>query len=762
MRFIICCLPLLLLACNTLAQNGFKDLGIGAEVIESRGVVATVDDHGNSVVIAQATGFALVTDVDTGETVQVPTPPGMPRSSAYGSVLAANRKHYMGHGNHIVEFDPTSRTWTYDEVGSTEDGAYIGVTEGPEGTIWAGGYPHAHLVSFDYNTREIIDHGQMDPAEQYIRYIAADDAGWIYMGIGTARSNIVAYNPTTKERRQLVSEDDRVTGYAFVRACDDGRVYGSNNRQWYRLYEGNAEPIAAEEAGKAKDVGAIYWNNIKYNLPDGRQITGYHLPDRYFEIYDPATKETRTITFDYSTSGANISSVGAGPDGNVYAATNHPMRLIRYDRQAEGLTDLGHVPQIGGGNFGAITSVGNLIIGVQYADGRLWAYDVTKPWNPTQTPKVQGLAAKELVNIGICTDGQLSYLAAPDTALLYGDDFGAECSFALTAPESGQYYLHIQPAHSPQYCAVQFTFDGEEIGQPYDATANGSDESGLLLFGPLEIDDGEHILTMKTLPTEGRQPQAALVAVELGKEKRDQLIDGDLLNPVILAEWKRDITRPRAVLLHPDGKHLLMAGFAAYGLAGGGIGIYNVETGQERLLTADEDLLASHSCITLKALPNGNLIGGTSIEAPGGGHSTATEAELFIIDWPTKMLIFHTVPVPGDSDIVTIEVGEDGLVYGLSRNCTFFVFDPSSQRVIHSERWTDYGNVPRHAFQRAPDGTLYVMMSKAILRLNPGSFTHQKLADSPTGISTGGALVDGELVFASGSRVWSYQVPDLQ
>jgi hypothetical protein len=54
------------------------------------------------------------------------------------------------------------------------------------------------------------------------------------------------------------------------------------------------------------------------------------------------------------------------------------------------------------------------------------------------------------------------------------------------------------------------------------------------------------------------------------------------------------------------------------------------------------------------------------------------------------------------------------------------------------------------------------MMSKAILRLNPGSFTHQKLADSPTGISTGGALVDGELVFASGSRVWSYQVPDLQ
>jgi hypothetical protein len=51
------------------------------------------------------------------------------------------------------------------------------------------------------------------------------------------------------------------------------------------------------------------------------------------------------------------------------------------------------------------------------------------------------------------------------------------------------------------------------------------------------------------------------------------------------------------------------------------------------------------------------------------------------------------------------------------------------------------------------------MMGRAIVRITPGSFEHVKLADSPVGIGAGGTLLDGVLYFASGTHLWSYQIP---
>jgi hypothetical protein len=51
------------------------------------------------------------------------------------------------------------------------------------------------------------------------------------------------------------------------------------------------------------------------------------------------------------------------------------------------------------------------------------------------------------------------------------------------------------------------------------------------------------------------------------------------------------------------------------------------------------------------------------------------------------------------------------------------------------------------------------MVSRAILRIAPGVFSHEVLAEPPERITAGGALVNGLLCFASGSHVWSYEVP---
>jgi hypothetical protein len=154
-------------------------------------------------------------------------------------------------------------------------------------------------------------------------------------------------------------------------------------------------------------------------------------------------------------------------------------------------------------------------------------------------------------------------------------------------------------------------------------------------------------------------------------------------------------------------------------------------------------------------------VGGTSIEAPGGGHKAATQAELYILDWKTKKIAFHAPLLPGAGDIISLQVMSDGLVYGLSANSTFFVFDPKKKEIVHKESFAAYGGVPRHSLQIGPDRKLYAMLSKSIVKITPGTFAHEKLADPPVAISAGGALVNGRLCFASGGHVWSYQMPGL-
>ena len=755
-----------LLAVGVSAQDGFTDYGVGANVAESRGVVTTQTADGRCLVIANALdespiSYVLVTDIDTGETKQYFCPPDVRQSPPYGSLMHSNGKFYTTQGSIFLEFDPAAGEWTFQAKGSPIGGAYIGFTEGLDGTVWAGSVYQTGLISFNPETRELKDHGRMDPEEKYLNSLATDQAGWVYCGIGTARCNIVAYDPATGEKRSLIAEDQRVTGSGDVNPAADGTAYGMANNQYYLLNGGKATPVGRADMPTRRKVNNIGWGQRSGSFPDGRRLSTYNLSDKWLDIADPKTNENKRIEFDYQAGGVLITSLAEGPNGVVYGSTCHPMHLLALDSNTKTLQDMGPIPQVGGGNFCAIATQGDIVIGAQYSAGRLWAYDVTKPWTAIRSRDTLRITAQDLMNASECKDGHWSYLAGHDIAFLCGDKFGAEGTFKIDAPEDGEYYLHIQPYRSGRYCTVQFLFDGKEIGEPYVATAENTQAGQVQIFGPMDLKAGEHRLAFRTLESKSQEPWFAVCSADLSHEKQEIQVVEEVANPRILGEWHRDICRPRTALAHPDGKHVMMAGYAGYGLCGGGIGIVNLETGEDTLLTADEDLLPSHSCITLKALPNGDLVGGTAIGAPGGGHIAATEAELFILDWQTKKIAFRTVPVPGSGSIVTIQVAEDGLVYGLSGSQTFFVFDPESKEIVHSESFAEYGGVPRHALQLGPDGKLYAIMGAAIVKITPGTFEHEKLADTPVHITAGGALANGLLVFASGSHVWSYQVPGL-
>ena len=481
---------------------------------------------------------------------------------------------------------------------------------------------------------------------------------------------------------------------------------------------------------------------------------------RRMEIVDKAGK-TRHVTFDYETAGSMITSLGVGPRDVVYVSTCHPMHLLALDTLTRELRDMGPIPRVGGGNFCAIARRGDLVIGAEYAQGQLWAYDTTKPWNPRARRRALGVSAEALYASAKAENGYLRYFASHDIAFFRGHRVGAQATFKLSAPADGSYHLHILPYASPAYGVVQFSLDGKEVGGPHVATAPHIEVGKMLVHGPFQLKKGEHHLTVRIVKAVRDRPMCGIVSAALSPKPLERLVDDSARNPAVLAQWSRDICRPRTALAHPDGRHVMMAGFAGYGLVGGGIGIYDLESRKPILLTADRDLLPGHSCITLKALPNGDLIGGTSVSAPGGGHATAKDGELFILDWKTKRLVFHFAPLPKDQHIISIEVMGNGLVYGLSSKSTFFVFDPAKRKLVHRENFDVFGRVPRHALHAGPDGNLYALMSGAILRIDPGSFRHQKLAVPPKPISAGGALVNGFLCWAAGSHVWSYDVPGL-
>ena len=745
----------------------FTDHGVGGRIAELRGLVATRASDGRNLVIATATdegdtGYVLVTDIDSGQTRQVFCPTGVRQEDPFGALLASSGRFYHTQGPVLLEFDPVTSGWTFQGTPSPSVSVYLCFTEGPDGVIWAGGVYQSTLISFAPESRTMRDHGRMDPEEKYLQSLATDTSGWVYAGVGTARCNLVAYNPSTGEKTMLIPEQDRVHGSGHVYPGADGSAYGSAGAQMYRLTGGEAVRIEKADAAPRRRVLDLKYGGRLRDFPDGRGVVDYDLESRSVTIREASSGDIKRLPLEYETEGAMITSLAAGPGGVVYGSTCHPMHLFALATGTGALTDMGPIPAVGGGNFCAIARQGDVVIGAEYAGGRLWAYDVTKPWHTGRKRVSLAATAAELIKGARIDHGHLSYLASHDIVFIHGDAWGAEAAFTLSVPVAGSYRLYAAPYQHHNYGTVQLLLDGTAIGQPYDANSRTTQAGEVQCYGPLTLAAGDHVLSVRMIETkaEGAQPFFGLCGLELTQEERrlDAIVREP--NPRALAQWHRDICRPRTALAYPDGVHVLMAGFAGYGLCGGGIGIYNLATGAEQLLTADKDLLPGHSCITLKALPNGDLVGGTSIAAPGGGHPTATEAELFILDWRTKKLLHHMVPVPGEGNIISIQVHENGTVYGLTGNATLFVFDSVRREVVFSKRIAECGGVPRHALQLTPDGQLYAMFSEAIVRISPDTFEHRVLSSTPAKITAGGALVDGLLCFACGSHVWTYRLPE--
>lgn len=297
---------------------------------------------------------------------------------------------------------------------------------GDDGVVWVGTYPGGLLLSYDPATGKITNHGQALAGEQYIGAVQPV-GGTVYCGTqpngrlagfdistgafsevalpnGPVASQIDAFNlvgtllfvstggqtyvrdlttgswtdtiPQTSGYG--VSQLDPATGtVVYVRSAN---VIKSYNVQTKALQSTGWAPNAAPEKwawidldgdGTSESIAFTYWN--------------------YGRIYalDPQTKKSYYLQPQLMGAGDQLVAIGAGPDGNIYCgAYLSPPGMGRWDPDKGAFELLTGTSQVEG--FGSFN--GDLVFG-RYPQGRLYRYDLDKPWsgtNPGPTVDLEG------------------------------------------------------------------------------------------------------------------------------------------------------------------------------------------------------------------------------------------------------------------------------------------------------------------------------------------------------------------------------------
>jgi hypothetical protein len=374
--------------------NGFVHHGIATPFSNHRGTIATVDGNGRNIVLVwlfdHRGGYALLLiDAETGKSEQfpIPFPPG--GDCPYASILSSGNKLYTHFNSYFVEFDPVRRAFSFYR--ETKPQMAMGMTQDDNGVIWSVSYPNSGVVSFDPGTLEFKDHGYVYAQNwpQYQRYVAADDAGWIYFALGNTSSQIVAFDPAAGIAKPMLAEGERKTGSAYLYRDLDGKVYGQALRggegMWHRFHGGSGTLIGSHESIRPMPITTGSQALFHVEFPDGKKIKECDLVQRRLVIEDPATKSVREHHFDYTSEGAHIMGVAAAPDGSISGGTAFPMRFFVYSPKKD--TWVNHEA------YGQCNTVGQqggrFFIG-GYTHGFLLEWDPSQAWMKTAKDKADG------------------------------------------------------------------------------------------------------------------------------------------------------------------------------------------------------------------------------------------------------------------------------------------------------------------------------------------------------------------------------------
>ncbi|HAZ62650.1 MAG TPA: hypothetical protein DCZ72_03425 [Armatimonadetes bacterium] len=232
-----------------------------------------------------------------------------------------------------------------------------------------------------------------------------------------------------------------------------------------------------------------------------------------------------------------------------------------------------------------------------------------------------------------------------------------------------------------------------------------------------------------------------------------------LANPHWLAGSEPTINRPHALLVTRDGMWTVLAGTPGYGHTGGGLLVWDRALGTSKLLT-HEQLLPELSTLSLVQLPSTMILGGAGVNPGTGGEVRAEQGELYLFDPARGEIEWHAPVIPGARAYNALWAASNEAVYGFADLRTFFCFNPTTRELVWSRETGDLGPMAGGQgplpFVEADDGTVYVLFTNRITRLDPATGELTPVAEPPVPISCGGAWTAGRLWFVSTSHLWSW------
>ncbi|MHB8994347.1 MAG: NHL repeat-containing protein [Armatimonadota bacterium] len=367
--------------------KGFAHHGVATPVSNHRGIVATKDGEGRDIALAWLMDHRgcyelLLIDAETGKAEEFPITEPTGGDSPFASILSSDNKFYTHFGSHFYEFDPVARKFTFTH--KTAPQMAMAMTEDDNGVIWSASYPKSGVVSFNPKTREFKDYGHVYNQDwpQYQRYMAADDKGWVYFGIGNTESQIIALDPATGKATPLLKDAERAHGNASVIRDMNGKVYGFSagpSGVWMELYEGQRKDLPAKPALKVKPIIAASQSLFHQQFPSGKLLKELDTVEKYMIVTDPKTKEDTRLTFDYTSEGAHIMGMCAAPDGSMCGGSAFPMRFFSYQPKTDTWVNQAAFLQ-----FNTVAMQGDRWYTGGYGHGFLLEWDPTQPWKNTK------------------------------------------------------------------------------------------------------------------------------------------------------------------------------------------------------------------------------------------------------------------------------------------------------------------------------------------------------------------------------------------
>ncbi len=369
--------------------------GIAAPVSTRCGAVATVNQAGERLFLsflADALGchHLLMVNLDRGSSRTVALP-GAPRSvddRPFYFLLSSRNRLYTSYGRHYWEIDVESgKVLTH---GKFSGYLTMGMTEDDRGRIWFVAYPQSEVGMLDPESGKFTDFGSIYKQDwlQYQRYVAADDAGWIYFGIGTTAPQVIGFDPVSRKVVEVFPEGDRGKAATGEVARDrNGKVYAWNrNRKdtpYYELHAGTVKKLAAKPEIKVPETAVRHGHQGAFigEFPNGGKVDRLDLGERKL-FWTDRDGVKRELALEYASNGAYLMGVAALPDGTIRGGSFHPMRYFTWDPKTKKYLEQGDARY----QWNIVMPVGDHLFIGGYGEGVLLDWDTTQPYRGVPHP----------------------------------------------------------------------------------------------------------------------------------------------------------------------------------------------------------------------------------------------------------------------------------------------------------------------------------------------------------------------------------------